>query len=306
VAQPCAPCAVVYAVLSRRTATLIVPFSLVALLARAEAPPPHFAIHERVAVKTLVRADAEVCLVHLHGNEVNAREVMHEHAPITCANALWLDDARDGAPWGDDRIPVPSATHAAHKCAVNPNRVLTPAAFAHRIGFDCDDDETAAAALRAFLDEHLLPALARCRGGDKRLPVIAYHNNSRLTVGDLDARAATSVPGRESDIVLVTRDDDYRALTTLGRFSTALQSAPPADDGSLSVFLQKERYINIEAQVAPANKPVNAAMSEAALRALGAWRCGPDDVSAVPVNGATPGARGSPAPQRRPRRARRR
>ena len=99
-------------------------------------------------------------------------------------------------------------------------------------------------------------------------------------MGDFDARAATSVLGRESDILLVTTEADYRALTALGRFSTVLQSAPPADDGSLSVLLQGERYLNVEAQIAPANKPVNGAMSEAALRAVGAWRCGPDD--AVP------------------------
>jgi hypothetical protein len=246
------------------------------------APRGRFAIAERVTVRQTLRADAEVCLVHFHGNEVPARVVMFAHAKGACANTLWLEDARSGVPWGDDRIPVPSATNATGRCSVNPNRVLTPAAFEHRIEMDCDGDAAARAGLRRFLDEELLPALERCRGGDARLPVVAYHNNSRLTVKDMDARAAVSVPGHESDILFVTDPIDYERLRSLGRFSVALQSAPPADDGSLSVLLKSERYINVEAQIHSPRRGTNEAMSEWALRSIGGWRCGPGDWPAPP------------------------
>jgi hypothetical protein len=245
-------------------------------LCASDASTPHFSVRDRVGVSERTRPDAEACLVHFHGNEVPAREVMFEVANGRCVNVLSLDDVRSKVPWGDDRIPLPSATDSDRACTVNPNRVLTPAAFEHRIRADCDDDATARAALRSFLDSELLPALDRCRAGARALPVITFHNNSRLTVGDLDAARAVTVKGRESDILFVTRADDYQRLAALGAFSVALQNSPPADDGSLSVLYQRERYINVEAQIAPANKTTNRAMAEAALASVGALRCGPD------------------------------
>ena len=236
---------------------------------------PRFRIEERVRVREKQRADAEVCLVHLHGNEVNAREVMLELGDTSCANVLWLDDARTRTPWGDDRIPVPNATMAARVCSVNPNRILTPAGFAVRIDNDCEGDETARRELRRFLDQTFLPALARCRG--RGLPVVAFHNHSRLTNGDMDASVSSAVAGAEHDILFVTRRDDYDRLVGLARFSVALQNAPPADDGSLSVALQRDRYVNVEAQIAPRNKRVNRAMGEWALRSVGGFVCGPAD-----------------------------
>lgn len=249
-----------------------------AMHAHAEEPArPRFRIEERVTVRERIRPDAEVCLVHFHGNEVPAREVMELHAKTACANVLWLEDTRRKVPWGDDRIPVPSSSAASGTCSVNPNRVLTPAAFSHRIDFDCDQDLIARAALRAFLDNTLLPALERCRGGNKKLPAITYHNNSRLTVRDMDARDSVSIKGQESNILLVTRAEDYARLKALGRFSVVLQSAPPADDGSLSVLWQADRYINVEARIADDNRADNEAMSEAALRLVGGWRCGAEE-----------------------------
>jgi hypothetical protein len=255
--------------------------SVIAVCAHAQEPSaplrPRFTIEQRVTVRERVREDAEVCLVHFHGNEVPAREVMELHAKSACANVLWLEDTRRKVPWGDDRIPVPSSAAEGGACSVNPNRVLTPAAFSHRIDFDCETDLVARAALRTFLDDTLLPALERCRGGNKKLPAVTYHNNSRLTVAEMDAREAVSVKGQESNILLVTRAQDYAQLKALGRFSVALQSAPPADDGSLSVLWQADRYINVEAHIEPDNRAANEAMSEAALRVLGGWRCGPAD-----------------------------
>lgn len=277
-------------VMPRRRAVLMLA-SCCALLSAVALAAPRFHVSDRVTVRERVRPDAEVCMVHFHGNEEPAREVMLAHAATACANVLWLEDTRRKVPWGDDRIPLPSSTAESRVCTVNPNRVLTPRAFEHRIDFDCDNDASARTALRDFLDHDLLPALARCRGGVNELPVVTYHNNSRLTVKDMDARASVSVPGRESDILLVTRREDHDRLSALGRFSVALQSAPPADDGSLSVLLQHARYINVEAQISPANRRTNEEMSEWALRAVGGWRCGASD---WPVESSQPSPLAAP------------
>lgn len=247
---------------------------LALLLATA---PPTFHVDQRVRVMEQIRPDAEVCLVHMHGNEVNARKVMMELKDIACANAIWLDDARhpadEGMLWGDDRIPVPNAIMG--KCTVNPNRILTPKHFAVRIANDCEGDSLARTELRAFLDTRLLPALERCRA--KSLPVVAFHNNTNLTNRDMDARLETTVKERKHDILFVTKRDDYDRLVSLAQWSVSLQSMPPANDGSLSVLLQDDRYINVEAQIAPKNYSVNRAMGEAALRSVGGWVCGPGD-----------------------------
>jgi hypothetical protein len=257
----------------------VTPVVLFLLLASADPDAPRFQVDQRVRVMELVRPDAEVCLVHMHGNELNARKVMMELKDIACANAVWLDDARhppdEGMLWGDDRIPVPNATMAPGKCTVNPNRILTPQHFAVRIANDCEGDETARRALRTFLDARLLPALARCRA--KGLPVVAFHNNTNLTNRDMDARLETTVKERKHDILFVTQRADYDRLAAMKRWSVSLQSMPPANDGSLSVLLKDERYINVEAQIAPENYAENRAMGEAALRVVGGWACGAND-----------------------------
>jgi hypothetical protein len=240
---------------------------------------PSFHVDQRVRVMEQIRPDAEVCLVHMHGNELNARKVMMELKDIACANAVWLDDARhppdEGMLWGDDRIPVPNATMAPGKCTVNPNRILTAKHFAVRIANDCEGDDLARAELRAFLDMRLLPALERCRA--KGLPVVAFHNNTNLTNRDMDARLETTVKERKHDILFVTQRDDYDRLVSMGKWSVSLQNNPPANDGSLSVLLKDERYINVEAQIEPDNYANNRAMGEAALRSVGGWLCGPGD-----------------------------
>lgn len=286
----------VFLVRKRRAAGAALPLVCMISLAAHASPPiattstPRFTIEDRVAVREKIRPDAEVCLVHMHGNEVNAREVMLELRDVGCANALWLDDARyptSAVPWGDDRIPVPMPSNAQEqKCTVNPNRVLTSRAFGHRIANDCDGDAVARAELRRFLDEVFLPALARCRGRDKQLPVVTFHNNSNLTPRDMDTQRAAVVKGRESDILFVTRTEDFVRLSGLALFSVALQNMPPADDGSLSVLLQRDRYVNVEAQIDPKNKAFNRTMGEWALRSVGGWRCGDDD---WPAEGVTSG-----------------
>jgi hypothetical protein len=240
-----------------------------------EAAPaaPTFHIDDRVTVRESTRPDATVCLVHLHGNEENARAVMLDLAPKSCANAMWLDDALLHAPFADDRIPVPSSASETHACSVNPNRIFTPAGFAVRIANDCDDDAVARAELRRWVDAVFLPALARCRGGARALPVIAFHNNSRLTAQEMDTARADVVTGREHDILFVTDAHDFVALSALHQFTVAQQNAPPADDGSLSVLLQRERYLNVESQIAPANLAVNRAMGIAALHVLHGEQC---------------------------------
>ena len=84
-------------------------------------------------------------------------------------------------------------------------------------------------------------------------------------------------------LILLFKAFETELLSSLHRdvkrraWSIVLQSAPPADDGSLSVLLQYERYVNVEAHIAPKNFANNKAMAEWSLRSVGAWSCGPDD-----------------------------
>jgi hypothetical protein len=87
-----------------------------------------------------------------------------------------------------------------------------------------------------------------------------------------------SIAPREDpdNFLLVTRPGDYTAFA--GRRNVALQSTSPADDGSLSVALRTQRYINIEAQekrfvnYADAHFLTNRAMAEEVFAHLGVSR----------------------------------
>jgi hypothetical protein len=230
-----------------------------------------FEIDSRVAVRTQIRPDAEACLVHLHGNEIPAREVMFELLPKTCTNALWFDNAETGEPWALDRIPVPMTTG---ECSVNPNRVLTNAGFESRVDYECGNDPVARKELRRFLDEVLLPKLSECRG---ELPVVAFHNNNIMTVLDLDTQKTFTLNKKSHDMLLVTHEAELERLSSLKRWNIALQSAPPGDDGSLSVLMQHGRYVNVEAHIHPRNKKNNYAMAEWSIRSVGAFVCGEGD-----------------------------
>lgn len=249
---------------------------MLALVASADAGvvvEPSFHIEDRVRVHVLEKSTAQGCMVHLHGNEVTARAAMIDLQKTACTNALVIDDARSGAPWPVERIPVPTSKG---ECTVNPNRIFTALGRKTRVELDCDGDLVALRELTRFVDDVLAPAVAKCRRGNT-LPVVTFHNNSNMTVGDMDAARFDGADKQSHDILFVTHDIDFAHLSSLHRFMVAQQRDPPADDGSLSVALRGERYINVEAQIDATNLANDRAMGSWALRSIGALRCGVSD-----------------------------
>ena len=150
----------------------------------------------------------------------------------------------------------------------------------------CSDDAKAAAEseVESFVRTDLGTAISQCRGGSGSadlagpLPVVAFHNNSNtaertaaaLRTSSLNirwyesggraeesaeqdpavlgARTNPAVLAREDpdNFLLVTRPEDFDAFR--GQRNVVLQAGSPTDDGSLSVVLASDRYINIEAQ----------------------------------------------------------
>lgn len=85
--------------------------------------------------------------------------------------------------------------------------------------------------------------------------VIAVHNNSSYSLKDYlpghelakDAKALYMSPNNYfRNFYLVTRLSDYMRLKMEG-FNGILQKPSATDDGSLSIFLAKNEYINVEA-----------------------------------------------------------
>jgi hypothetical protein len=135
--------------------------------------------------------------------------------------------------------------------------------------------DEAASMLKTFVDTDWGAGISKCRGGSGTadlagpLPVLALHNNEGgdrpsdaiLTKytgqwDEKDPRVApdanpnyTADPKHPSDVFFVTDPKDYQAVK--GTFNVGIQSlpVPPAgEDGSLSVALQKQRFINVEKQ----------------------------------------------------------
>jgi hypothetical protein len=187
------------------------------------------------AVRLTTTEGAGVCAVHLHGDEADSRTAMRR---LTCANHLEIARAD-----GSDRTTRKFEIHGdGRTCEVDPNRIFTAA------GRDAQLTRCRVAgareALAAFVETDLLPALDGCRSGGK--PVVAFHNNSAFTIHTFDdvAVASTLQSGRPQDILLITSPADYETLSR--KRTSVLQSPTPKDDGSLSVLLAHDRYVNIE------------------------------------------------------------
>lgn len=85
--------------------------------------------------------------------------------------------------------------------------------------------------------------------------VVAVHNNSTYSLKDYlpghklacDAQAMHMIPSNYyRNFYLVTQPQDYVRLKTDG-FNGILQRKSATDDGSMSIFLAKSQYINVEA-----------------------------------------------------------
>lgn len=237
------------------------------------------------------RPNAQVCLVHLHGDEGNSRQVATDLQSSFCANLVDLP--------GRTRTIAVTGLPGGRATRFDPNRVFTPAGIAgpafEATGATRPDAVAAGPQVATWVSGTLVPAISRCRAGagnsltDGRLPVVAFHNNAGLSIanyapGGSEAHATETDPvrlrggstsgpipanpsqlaagttgghPRPHNFLLVTDPRDF--ATFRPRFNVVLQeetaAAPGAagsagavrDDGSLSVALRNDRYVNVEA-----------------------------------------------------------
>jgi hypothetical protein len=138
---------------------------------------------------------------------------------------------------------------------------------------EADIVKAAAAELKTFVDGDWAANISKCRGGAGTpdlagpLAVLALHNNEGGNKpadailgkyqGQLDTRDTRVAPDANpnysaekaspSDVFLVTKSADYTAIKDT--YNVGIQASPvPAagEDGSLSVALQTQRFINVE------------------------------------------------------------
>jgi len=237
------------------------------------------------------KPNAQVCLVHLHGDEGNSRLVARDLQSSFCANLVDLT--------GSTRTVRVTGLPGGRATQFDPNRVFTPAGIAwpafEATGATRRDAADAGPQVAAWVSAQLVPAISRCRGGggtaltDGRLPVVAFHNNAGLSIrsyqrGGSEAHATEADPSRRRggatsgpvpanpsrlparspighpgahNFLLVTDLGDFTALrpafnVVLQESTAAAPGAPGSagavrDDGSLSVALRADRYVNVEA-----------------------------------------------------------
>ena len=241
---------------------------------------------------------AQACMVHLHGNEENALRTGQELHRTHCANLVHLTSTTRNITVERDRATF----------RVDPNRIFTQSGLGAV-------PATARQEVRQWRDQNLGPAISRCRMGSGSadmsgpLPVVALHNNTpdRFSIQSYDpgrneagaTETRSSVLGSRANpsrftatgndphslgdpdnFLLVTDPADFDALR--GRFNVVLQKQivpaqpeGPHDDGSLSVALAGERYVNVESEgkpfvsIANAHFVTNKHMALAVLGQLG-------------------------------------
>ena len=125
---------------------------------------------------------------------------------------------------------------------------------------------TSSLSIHSYIGNSATTAIHTTSTQDQRLLQIAYDQlcqnpsinqsdppNPRLCTGIGNLRnphiQTDTGPNRQDpdDFILVTNPYDFVAFVRQGR-NVVLQAAAPTDDGSLSVLLKRERYINVEAQ----------------------------------------------------------
>jgi hypothetical protein len=203
---------------------------------------------------------AQACVAHLHGDEENARQVALGLRSTHCVNLVDIKNKDRNL-----HIDLPSGD----TCLADPNRIFTSAGIkSQALVGKCADEKAARAELLSWRDSTLIPALSKCRGGSGKdltgpLPITVMHNNSGLTIknylpGGSEAGATetdkTRLGGAKNPTIIPTESDESYFLTTSttdfkalrGTRNTVLQSTTPTDDGSLSVALASDRYVNVE------------------------------------------------------------
>jgi hypothetical protein len=211
---------------------------------------------------------AKVCVVHIHGEEHTALAAAQELRSRRCVNLMHLDTVNRFINFEF------SEGGFVFEGRADPNRIFSatgragPEVFPEKptpkpgqAGADKVDRRRVRAAAEAelanFANNELIPSLKKCREGDSALPVLAMHNNKGLSPRDpkiikvaskdRSPNPAAGDKANPHDFYLVTQASDFDALR--GTHNVILQENPirsKNEDGSLSVFLADQRFINIE------------------------------------------------------------
>lgn len=178
--------------------------------------------------------------LHIHGNELTARQVLREHAKLNKGNYYFVVGDKRMVPVGD--------------CLIDPNRMFTREGARKSLDrFNNTKTADQVEGAMALLDRDrasFLHTVIPPKGG----LMIAMHNNSdgysikdELAISD---KVSMPDPDNPRDFMLATNAADYEKISK-GRFNIVLQQSVRGDDGSFSVLAagRSIRYVNIEAAI---------------------------------------------------------
>jgi hypothetical protein len=242
--------------------------------------PPSATVDRKVLNKVQLetqRPNARACILHMHGEEKTAKSIALELYNRRCVNYVHLDTT-------DRLISYEISVNGVdYKCSADPNRVFTPAGR-KGLGDGCtrkaggkvqpkaDIEAEAVKEIAQWVASEWAANIGRCRNGKGTdglagpLPVLALHNNTGgdttnplferpaytkqwvrddPALGSGNPNPSYTDPTHKSDAFFVTQKDDYLAVKP--SFNVILQNVQAGgDDGSISVALKDERFINID------------------------------------------------------------
>ncbi len=300
------------------------------------------AIVQRATVQTDFQSPAtaaQVCLVRLHGDESIALDAARSLRSRYCANLVWVDNPGRCVNVGPSCNVDPNRLFTARDKAFT---ATCPCPTTARTAGAMTTYDT----FRADLIDKIGKCRGGSGGSlSGTLPVISLHNNTPgapLSINSYTHASNTSrgeshatdtsvsgnphiespdpaIPRTDADnFFLVTRGTDFTTLSGRGynvvQQATGPHSHPGStahadayDDGSLSIALASERFINIEAKKVTgtgraAQVALETTMGEEALTSYGisAGAC-PPATGTTPGSGGTPGGGATPGTASPPR-----
>lgn len=184
------------------------------------------------------QAPTEKTFVHLHENETTALQAARQFIQKNGGTLITLEHG------GTRNIQFELQ---GKQYAVDPNRIFTDRGITHSLQQYSSYSLVAHQAVKKLAQA----ILAQIPPGK----VVAVHNNSTYSLRDYlpdhpmhaDAKAVHYLAQTNyRNFYFVTRQHEYERLKALD-FNVALQSNHSDDDGSLSYYLGRHNYINIEA-----------------------------------------------------------
>lgn len=177
--------------------------------------------------------------VHLHANEITALLAARDVARQSGGQVITLvhQKARDI-----------SFIYRHYRYTFDPNRIFTPQGVRHTLIKHCCYDPRVIPIVRKF-------AQAIIKTIPSKQQVVAVHNNKEYSLRDYfpnheladDALSYYyKANSNYRNFYLVTTTADFKRYKALG-FNVIEQSKLARDDGSLSIVMVKDRYVNVEA-----------------------------------------------------------